>query len=462
MRSASDLLAPGAAADLQDDAAARLPVEGGDDARRRPFRQGRTRLEARRERGAGADHAGGGAPRTGTATPSERRRATMDWRRSGRPCAGHGGDRDLPGGRDGPGAVGLVVGEEDPVGRDAQLGEDLLGDAALILGVGRGGVDDVDEEVGLLDLLQRRAEGGDERVRELAKEADRVREDDRPAADAVEARVARVERREEAVLGELLRGGEPVEEGRLAGVRVADEGDGRDVAQVPAADVAARLDLLEVFLEGRDPPADLPLVELELLLAAARAEGAAAPLLGHAGLRAGEAREEVLEAGELDLRHRLAAPGARGEDGEDDVRAVEDLRRQLLLEVPGLRGGELVVEDDHARLQRLRGLDELLQLSLADVGRRVGRRALLQGAGDDDAPRRVDEALQLVEVVLGLGAARASSRKPPRGSPCSSSVGPRGPPRDRPDLSRSQPRMIPTKRPDGSERDPRPGMLPAR
>ncbi len=79
------LFAPGSAADLQDDAPARLPVEGGDDARRRPFRQGRTRLEARRERGAGADHAGGGAPRTGTATPSERRRATMDWRRSGRP-----------------------------------------------------------------------------------------------------------------------------------------------------------------------------------------------------------------------------------------------------------------------------------------------------------------------------------------------------------------------------------------
>ncbi len=230
-------------------------------------------------------------------------------------------------------------------------------------------------------------------------------DDDRPAADAVEARVARVERREEAVLGELLRGGEAVEEGRLAGVRVADEGDGRDVAQVPAADVAARLDLLEVFLEGRDPPADLPLVELELLLAAARAEGASAPLLREAGLRAGEARQEVLEAGELDLRHRLAAPGARGEDGEDDVRAVEDLRRQLLLEVAGLRGGELVVEDDHARLHRLRGLDELLQLPLADVGRRVGRRALLEGAGDDDASRRVDETLQLVEVVLGLGAA---------------------------------------------------------
>jgi len=40
----------------------------------------------------------------------------------------------------------------------------------------------------------------------LAEEADRVREDDRAAADAGEARVPRVERREEAVLGELLRG----------------------------------------------------------------------------------------------------------------------------------------------------------------------------------------------------------------------------------------------------------------
>ncbi len=100
--------APCPAADLENDAPARLPVEGGDDAGRRPFRQGRARLEARRQRGGRKLHAGGGAPRIGTATPSERSRATMDWRRSGRPSPVTAEIAISPGGAIAPGRSVLL------------------------------------------------------------------------------------------------------------------------------------------------------------------------------------------------------------------------------------------------------------------------------------------------------------------------------------------------------------------
>src|SRR5512140_732712 len=175
--------------------------------------------------------------------------------------------------------VGLVVREEDAALLDAELLENLLGDGLLLGRRRRGRVDDVDEEVRVAHLGERGLEGRHEVVRELPEKPDRVREDDRAPADAVQAGVPRIERREQAVLGEFLRGREPVEERRLPRVRVPDEGDRRDALQALAAHVALRLDLPELVLELRDPHAEPPAVELDLPLARAPAERAAAALL---------------------------------------------------------------------------------------------------------------------------------------------------------------------------------------
>ncbi len=64
------------------------------------------------------------------------------------------------------------------------------------------GVDDVQEQVGVLRLLERRAERGEEILRQVADEADRVGDDDLALAREAEAPRAGVERREELVLGE--------------------------------------------------------------------------------------------------------------------------------------------------------------------------------------------------------------------------------------------------------------------
>ena len=72
------------------------------------------------------------------------------------------------------GDVGLV--DHDQLGHlvGADLGEHLAHGGELALGVGVRAVDDVQDQVGVGDLLQRRAERLDELVRQVPDEADGV------------------------------------------------------------------------------------------------------------------------------------------------------------------------------------------------------------------------------------------------------------------------------------------------
>ena len=112
---------------------------------------------------------------------------------------------------------------------EVELGEHLVRglDVLVLRVVAR--VDDVEEQIGVGRLLERRAERGEEILRQIADEADGVGDDDLaiavPGPADLEVARARVERGEELVLGEDLRAGERVEQRALAGVRVADDRD---------------------------------------------------------------------------------------------------------------------------------------------------------------------------------------------------------------------------------------------
>ena len=117
--------------------------------------------------------------------------------------------------------VGLVEHQQlgHPVGAD--LGQHGAHGVDLALRVGGAGVDDVDEQVGLGDHLERALERLDQPVGQLADEADRVGQEHGLAAGQREAAGGGVERGEEPVLDEHAGVGEPVEQRALAGVRVA-------------------------------------------------------------------------------------------------------------------------------------------------------------------------------------------------------------------------------------------------
>ena len=96
--------------------------------------------------------------------------------------------------------VGLVEHEQARAVAGADLLEDVVDGAQHLvhLLLGHGGVDDVQDEVGDARLLQRRAEGVDELVGQLADEADGVGQQVGAAVEPRGAR-ARVERVEQAV-----------------------------------------------------------------------------------------------------------------------------------------------------------------------------------------------------------------------------------------------------------------------
>ena len=265
--------------------------------------------------------------------------------------AGGHGDRVLlvaaqPGEHRGVGDVRLVDDDDllDVVATD--LGEHLTHRGDLALGIGVRAVDHVEEQVRVANLLEGRAERLDELVRQAAHETNGVDERVDPPVLGLGAADRRIEGREELVLHEDARAGEAVEQGALAGVGVASDRDARDAALAAtlALRVAGRLHALDVAAQLGDLRVDAATVELDLrLTGAARADALTAShpttgLPGHRLTPTTQAREEVLELGELDLG--LAFPTLRvlGEDVEDQRGPVDDLDLDDVLEGAALAG----------------------------------------------------------------------------------------------------------------------------
>ena len=82
-----------------------------------------------------------------------------------------------------------------------ELVEDGLDGRPVLVEVRVRGVDDLDQDVGPVDLLERRPERVDQLVRQLVDEAHGVGDDRRLAVAELDLAAGRVERREQLVLG---------------------------------------------------------------------------------------------------------------------------------------------------------------------------------------------------------------------------------------------------------------------
>src|SRR5206468_4912534 len=133
-------------------------------------------------------------------------------------------------------------------------------------------------------------------------------------------------------------------------VRVAGDRDRRDRvahALLPL-DLARRGHVVDLLAELRHAGVDTAAVELDLRLtgsagahAGARAAHLATGLAGHRVAPAAQARQQVLQLRELDLRLALAALRVLAEDVEDHGRAVDDLHLDDVLERASLTGRQL-------------------------------------------------------------------------------------------------------------------------
>ncbi len=314
-------------------------------------------------------------------------------------------------------AIDLVEHEEARHGLRPDLLEHGFGHRELPLEPGIARVDDVEEQRRLQRLVEGRLERRDESVRKVLDEPDRVADEHARDGLRVQGAHRRVERREELVGDQHLAPRERAHQGGLARVRVADERDAREpTALLPPSTLRPALGVHrdELLTQLGDPVADLASIDDLRRLA--------------------QARRHVGQARDLDLGARFARARVAMEDLEDHHRAVHHLAADLLLEVAGLRGRDLVVDEDDVRAareriggrsrrllgrgdlafrrrRRLVGFGgalaaheqaQLLPLAGADVRRRVEVRALLRERGDDDESERLRELPQLGQGRLEL------------------------------------------------------------
>ena len=106
-----------------------------------------------------------------------------------------------------------------------QFAEHLFHLRLLLLAVGRGGVAHVQQHLGLLHFFKRGAKAGDQRVRQVADESDRVRQQNVAAAGQLDRAQLGIERGKHARRLQHLRAGEPIEQRALARVGVAHQRD---------------------------------------------------------------------------------------------------------------------------------------------------------------------------------------------------------------------------------------------
>ena len=200
---------------------------------------------------------------------------------------------------------------------------------------GLGRVDDVQQQIRVGDLLERRAERRDERVRQPVDEPDRVRHEQLAPVGQPHLPDERIERHEQRVGRHRLARRQHVEQRRLAGVRVADERDRRHrrlvapLAQLRAPPPDRR----------RSPSADrwmrwrMRRRSVSSLVSPGPRVPMPPPSRDSAVAGADQARQQVLQLRELDLQLAFARPRAPREDVEDELRAIDDLALEALLEV---------------------------------------------------------------------------------------------------------------------------------
>ncbi len=274
----------------------------------------------------------------------------------------------------------------------------------------------MDDQVGQHGLLQGRLEGLDQLVGQLLDEADGVGQQVVAAAE-LEAAGGRVEGVEEPVPHPDLGPGQGVEQGRLAGVGVAGEGDPgqrRGVA-LGSHHAAVLFEVLEPAAQSGDAVAGEPAVGLDLGLARAPGADAAVHAAGAEALEVGpeppHAGHVVFELGQLDLELALGRVGVVGEDVEDDGGAVDHRHPQGRLEVALLARCQLVVAGDQVGVA---GADLLLQLvepAAAEVAVGVRFRALLGRLAGGRNAGGAQQLLQLGERLAGLTAVDDADRQ---------------------------------------------------
>lgn len=291
-----------------------------------------------------------------------------------------------------PTAVELINFVEDHQCRfafSADFFEDGINRFDLFLRLRMADIDDVEEEIGLDDFLERRLESFDEPMRQFANEPDRVGEQHILVGGEAQSTGRGIERGEQFILGQDLGPGERVEQSGFAGVRISDDRGEGPMVSLPSLALSGTLaaDDLEFARDPRDPILNSAAVGLELRFTFTTPHADTAFLARKVTPEPGEAGQQVLELRKFDLQLAFAGAGALGKDIEDQRGAIENFAVEYFLEITALRGGEFVIENDGIDISAMAEAGKFVGLAFADKSGGVGSGHFLQPVAHDMAAR---------------------------------------------------------------------------
>src|SRR5436305_1071447 len=114
----------------------------------------------------------------------------------------------------------------------------------------------------------------------------------------------------------------------------------------------------------------------------------------------GETRQKILQLSQLNLQSTFAAAGALRKDIENQLRSIEYLAREQILQVTALRRRKLIVKNHRGHLLILTRILDQLCLAATDVIRSRRFRQLLRDCIDDFGARGARQFAQFFEHAV--------------------------------------------------------------
>ncbi len=238
-------------------------------------------------------------------------------------------------------------------------------------------------------------------MRQVADEADGIGEQRVARIREIQTAHRRIERCEELVGRIRLRPRQPIEQRRLAGVRVPDECDGRNrrALALAACRLALGHDFIEAAVQCLDPVAEQAAVRFELSFTRT-AKSDTALLALQVSPSPDEPRCEMLELRELHLKLAFEAPRALREDVENESGAIEHTAFEERLEVALLTRRERMIEHHEIRRERADLLADLFCLAAADEQTRIRCATCARHESEHIGTGRTRERVELAQLVL--------------------------------------------------------------
>ena len=170
----------------------------------------------------------------------------------------------------------------------------------------------------------------------------------------------------------------------------------RNGLPLPALRPSTRAHMIQIVAELLDPAVDSAPIRFQLCFArTSRADSASQPR--HLNTVSGQAGQQIIQLRQLHLQLTFPRAGAPREYVQDQLRSIQDLAMERVLQIALLGGSEFGIEHHHVGLVAFHQAPQLVELTGPDQGSGIRRRPRLDDGFLDAGAGRVRQSLQLFE-----------------------------------------------------------------